>query len=98
MFTRDNTPGKIEGFGYSEVDGCNWTKAWSEADPTVGSPFLILLADGTLWIVTDHQPPGTWGSIDSNTPLPLPDTSAFTGPFDDFDVAFTTFHLLAAQA
>lgn len=98
MLTRFNTPGKVEGWSFNEVTGCNWIKAWAEKHPTEASPFLILLLDGFLWVVPESQPEGTWGSYDSDTPKPPPDTSTFIGPFDDFDVAFATFQLFSAAA
>lgn len=98
MLTRDNTPGRIEGHAYSEVFDCNWVKCWAVEDYTEGAPYLVLLPNGELWVVPGGQPLNMWGSVTGPEPKAKPNTSTFTGPFDDFDVAFATFQLLAAQA
>lgn len=94
---RIHTPGRIKGYGYSAVRGCNWRKAWSKEAGTDKDPYLIQLLDYSLWIVPCHQPENTWGSAGNGVPRPPPDTSTFTGPFDNFDEAFATFVLMVTK-
>lgn len=101
------TPGKIPGYAYNEMGKgeCNWRKAWALVDAQDTDPFIILLANGTLWVVPHHMPEGTWGSIDDPSsyrtgvliPKPIPDTSKFIGPFESFDLAFATFTLMVTE-
>lgn len=99
------TPGKLPGYAFNEIVGCNWRKCWALNHPTDTDPFIIQLLDGTLWVVPCHQPDGTWGSTDDPSseragcyiPKPRPDTSTFVGPFESFELAFATFTLMVTE-
>ena len=90
------TPGKIPGYAYSEITDCNWRKCWALFDMTDTDPFVIQLADFSLWIVPHHQPESTWGDLGDCPPV-NPRARGFIGPFDSFDVAWATFQLMVTE-
>lgn len=93
---RPTTPGKLPGYAYNQATNCNWRKCWALFDMANMDPFVIQLADFSLWIVPHHQPTGTWGDLGDCLPV-NPRARGFIGPFDSFDVAWATFQLMVTE-
>lgn len=93
---RPTTPGKLPGYTYNQVTGCNWRKFWAQYDQADTDPYIVQLADFSLWIVPHRQPAGTWGDLE-NCPPVNPRARGFIGPFDSFDVAWATFQLMVTE-
>ena len=93
---RPTTPGKLPGYAYNEVANCNWRKCWALFDMADTDPFIIQLADFSLWIVPHQQPASTWGDLEYASPV-NPRALGFIGPFDSFDVAWATFQLMVTE-
>ena len=93
---RPTTPGKLPGYAYNQVTDCNWRKCWARYDQADTDPFIIQLADFSLWIAPHHQPANTWGYLENRPPV-NPRALGFLGPFDSFDVAWATFQLMVTE-
>lgn len=68
---------------------CWWKRCWYLPTPD-GSPYIVQLADDTLWVVPTGEYVN-WGAA------PRPDTSTFAGPFESFDEALATFTLTVTE-